>query len=395
MAQDMVSKSTIWIMAIAGGVVVANNYYNQPLLVEFAHTFGVTEKSAGIVAALTQFGYALGMLLFLPLSDKVERRGMIRTLLLVSMCALIAAALAPSMWWLSVFGFAIGFASVVPQLLTPFAAQLAGPKERGSVVGIVMGGLLTGILLSRTIAGFVGAHLGWRTMYWIAAGLMIVLFFILGRALPKGPPTFKGSYLSLMKSMGELIRTQPVLRETSLVAALQFAAFSAFWTTLVFHLHNLPQHYGSDVAGMFGLVGVIGATAAPYAGKLSDRRSPRLTVMLSSILFVVAFVVFGSVGYGLLGVAAGVVLLDLGMQSGHVSNMTRNFALKSEAVGRLNTVYNVTRFLGGGIGSVAGSLAWNHWQWLGVCVMGTVLSLLAIVVQLYFGRRHAAAPLSC
>lgn len=390
----MVRKSTIWIMAITGGVVVANNYYNQPLLVEFARTFGVTEKSAGVVAALTQFGYALGMLLFLPLSDMLERRGMMRVLLLASMCALIATALAPSMQWLIVAGFAVGFCSVVPQLLTPFAAQLAEPKERGSVVGIVMGGLLTGILLSRTIAGFVGAHLGWQAMYWIAAVLMVVLFFVLGRALPKGPPTFHGSYASLMRSMLELIRTQPVLRETSLVAALQFAAFSAFWTTLVFHLHNLPQAYGSDVAGMFGLIGVIGAIAAPYAGKLSDRKSPRLTVMLSSIAFVLAYLVFGALGYGLIGLAMGVVLLDLGMQSGHVSNMTRNFALKSEAMGRLNTVYNVTRFLGGGIGSVIGNIAWSHWRWPGVCAMGILLSLLAIAVQLYFGRRYAVKPVA-
>jgi predicted MFS family arabinose efflux permease len=390
----MLRKSTVWIMAITGGVVVANNYYNQPLLIEFARTFGVTEKSAGPVAAMTQFGYALGMLVFLPLSDMLERRMLIRLLLLASTCALIATALAPSMHWLIAFGFLVGFASVVPQLLTPFAAQLADPKDRGAVVGIVMGGLLTGILLSRTVAGFVGAHFGWQSMYWFAAALMIALFFLLGRTLPPGPPTFHGNYKSLMHSMLGLIRTQPVLRETSLVAALQFAAFSAFWTTLVFHVHSLPQAYGSDVAGMFGLIGVAGVFVAPYAGKLSDRKSPRLAVMLSSIAFVAAYVAFASIGYTLAGLAVGVVLLDLGMQSGHVSNMTRNFALKSEALGRLNTVYNVTRFFGGGIGSLAGSIAWNHWHWLGVCVMGGVLSLLAIAVQLYFGRRYAVMQIS-
>lgn len=390
----MLRKSTVWIMAITGGVVVANNYYNQPLLVEFARTFGVTEKSVGPVAALTQFGYAFGMLVFLPLSDMLERRMLIRLLLLASTCALVATALAPSIHWLIIAGFVVGFTSVVPQLVTPFVAQLAEPKDRGAVVGIVMGGLLTGILLSRTIAGFVGAHFSWQTMYWIAAALMIVLFFVLGRALPKGPPTFHGNYKSLLQSMLELIRTQPVLRETSLVAALQFAAFSAFWTTLVFHVHSLPQAYGSDVAGMFGIVGVIGAIAAPYAGKLSDSKSPRLTVMLSSIAFVAAYVAFGSIGYSLVGLAVGVVLLDLGMQSGHVSNMTRNFALKSEALGRLNTVYNVTRFLGGGIGSLIGNIAWVHWQWMGVCVMGGVLSLVAIAVQLYYGRRYAVVQIA-
>lgn len=390
----MLRRSTVWIMALTGGLVVANNYYNQPLLVEFAHTFGVTEKEVGPVAALTQFGYAFGMLLFLPLSDMFERKRMIRLLILTAICALVATALAPSIHFLILAGFMVGFTCVVPQLVTPFAAQLADPKERGSVVGIVMGGLLTGILLSRTIAGFVGAHLGWQAMYWIAAGMMVVLYFVLGRTLPQGPPTFHGSYLSLLHSLGELIRTQPVLRETSLVAALQFAAFSAFWTTLVFHLHAFPQQYGSDVAGMFGVIGVLGAMIAPYAGKLSDRTSPRLTVMVSSIAFVLSFILFGWIGYGLIGLALGVVLLDMGMQSGHVSNMTRNFALKKEALGRLNTVYNVTRFLGGGIGSVVGNLAWVRWQWPGVCAMGVVLCLLAIAVQLYYGRRYATVTVA-
>jgi len=383
-------KSTVWTMAAACGLVVANNYYNQPLLVEFANTFHVTEKSAGAVAALTQFGYALGMLVFLPLGDMLERRRLITVMLLAAACALVATALSPMMGWLMAAGFAVGFTSIVPQLLTPFAAQLAEPKERGSVVGIVMGGLLAGILLSRTISGVVGAHLGWRSMYWIAAGIMIVLALVLRRLLPAGKPSFDGSYASLMASLLHLIRTQPVLRETSLVAALQFAAFSAFWTTLAFQVHSLPGAYGSDVAGMFGVVGVVGACAAPHAGKFSDRKSPRLAVMLSSIAFVIAYLVFAIVGNAIWGLALGVILLDLGMQSGHVSNMTRNFSLKSEAMSRINTVYMVTRFLGGALGSVAGNIAWSQWRWSGVCAVGVLLSLLAIAVQLAFSRRYAA-----
>jgi predicted MFS family arabinose efflux permease len=382
-------------MAAACGLVVANNYYNQPLLVEFAHTFDVTEKSAGAVAALTQFGYALGMLVFLPLGDMLERRRLIGAMLLAATCALVATALSPAMGWLMIAGFAVGFTSIVPQLLTPFAAQLAKPEERGSVVGIVMGGLLAGILLSRTIAGFVGAHLGWRSMYWIAAGIMIVLALVLQRLLPKGQSSFKGSYPTLMASLLQLIRSQPVLRETSSVAALQFAAFSAFWTPLAFQVHSLPGAYGSDVAGMFGVVGVVGACAAPYAGKFSDRKSPRLAVMFSSIAFVIAYLVFVAAGSTIWGLALGVVLLDLGMQSGHVSNMTRNFSLKSEAMSRINTVYMVTRFFGGALGSVAGNYAWSQWRWMGVCAVGVLLSLLAIAVQLAFSRRYTGKAAAC
>lgn len=386
-------QSTAWVMAAACGLVVANNYYNQPLLVNFATAFQVTEKTAGAVAALTQFGYAMGMLVFLPLGDMLERRQLISVMLLLACGALVSTALSPSIGWLMASGWAVGFTSIVPQLLTPFAAQLAAPQERGSVVGIVMGGLLTGILLSRTIAGYVGAHWGWPAMYWIAAAIMIILVFVLRHFLPKGKPTYDGNYADLMVSLLHLIKTQPVLRETSLVAALQFAAFSAFWTTLAFQVHALPGAYGSDVAGLFGIVGVLGACAAPYAGKLSDRKNPRLAVMLSSAAFLLAYLVFGAAGGHIGGLVAGVILLDLGMQSGHVSNMTRNFSLKSDAMSRVNTVYMVTRFLGGALGSVAGNYAWAAWRWNGVCGVGMVLSLCAIAVQLVFGRRrHSAAP---
>jgi predicted MFS family arabinose efflux permease len=383
--------STAWVMAAACGLVVANNYYNQPLLVDFAASFHVSEKTAGGVAALTQLGYALGMLALLPLGDMLERRRLVTVMLLLACVSLVATALSPSIACLMVAGFALGFTSIVPQLLTPFAAQLAEPQERGRIVGIVMGGLLAGILLSRTIAGFVGKHWGWPTMYWLASGIMVVLVFVLAYFLPKGKPSYAGSYAELMRSLPDLIRKQPVLRETSLVAACQFAAFSAFWTTLTFQVHRMPGHYGSDVAGMFGIFGVVGACAAPYAGKLADRKNPRLTVMLSSAAMLAGYCVFALFGSSLAGLAAGVILLDLGMQSGHVSNMTRNFSLKGDAMSRVNTVYMVTRFLGGAAGSVAGNLAWERWQWTGVCGAGLALCLCAVAVQLYYGRQPAPA----
>jgi predicted MFS family arabinose efflux permease len=372
------SRSGTWLLAAVCAVVIANNYYNQPLLVDFAGTFHVTEREAGGASIMTQGGYALGMLVLLPLGDMIDRRLLINALLLGSAGALVATALAPTMQWLLVAGFAVGFTSVVPQVIVPFAAHLALPAERGRVVGIVMGGLLAGILLSRSIAGAIGTLLGWPAMYWIAGGMMVFLIPVLSLLLPKDNPAFDGSYSGLMKSLWGLVRDQPVLRETSLTAALQFAAFSAFWTTLAFHLNSMPEHYGSDVAGLFGLIGIAGVAAAPLAGKLADHRSPRLTVLLSSLVVLAAFMVLAMAGYSLAGVAAGVVLLDLGMQSGHVSNMTRNYSLKAEAMSRLNTVYMVTRFVGGALGSAAGNYAWSLYQWPGVCAVGLLLALLTI-----------------
>jgi len=375
-------RSTIWLLAVACGIVVANNYYNQPLLVDFAETFQATQREAGSAAIVTQAGYALGMLLFVPLGDMIDRRLLIGALLLASAGALAATALAPSLPWLIVACFAVGFTSVVPQVTVPFAAHLAPPQERGRAVGIVLGALLCGILLSRTVAGFVGAHWGWRTMFWIAAGVMIVLLLVLSVLLPKDRPSFDGRYGTLMASLGRLVREQPVLRETSLIGALQFGAFTACWTTLAFHLDAMPEHYGSDIAGLFGVIGLVAMLVVPAVGRLADKGSPQRTVLVSSIAVLVTYLALAAIGGSIWGLIAGFVLLDVAVQSGHVSNMTRNVGLKADAMSRLNTIYMVSRFIGGAVGSTLGNLAWSLWQWPGVCAVGLLLSALAIAAQL-------------
>ncbi|MGQ4274824.1 MFS transporter [Terrihabitans sp. B22-R8] len=390
-ASTSLDRGTLWIMAAATGLVVANNYYNQPLLVEFAKTFGVAEAAAGPIAVLTQAGYALGLLVFVPLGDKIERRKLIRIMLVASAFALLAMALAPSLAWLSVAAFLVGFTSIVPQLLTPFAAHLAGPTQRGHAVGTVMFGLLCGILLSRTVSGFVGAHFGWRTMYVIATLIMVALVLILHARLPKDEPAFRGSYGSLMASLWTMLRTERVVRETSAIGALHFGAFSAFWTTLAFHLHAMPQQYGSDVAGLFGLVGVLGASVASYAGKLADRQSPRIAVLAASIVNVVGFAIFAGFGGSLWGLALGVIVLDLAMQAGHVSNMTRNMGVNPEGMSRTNTLYMCIRFTGGALGSAFGAQAWHLWGWLGVCGTGALLCVLAIGVLFLPGSKAEPA----
>ena len=385
------ARTTLWIMAMTAGLVVANNYYNQPLLVEFARDFGVSERAAGTVSILTQAGYAVGLFLFVPLGDMVERRKLIRILLCLSILALLSTAFSPSLQWLAVSSFLVGLTSVVPQLLTPFAAHLAGPQERGRAVGTVMFGLLCGVLLSRTVSGFVGAHFGWQAMYGLAALIMLGLIVLLGATLPRDQPSFRGTYAALLGSLWTLVRRERLLRETAAIGALQFAAFSAFWTTIAFHLYSLPAHYGSEVAGLFGLVGVVGASAAPYAGKLADRASPRITVLVSSVGFILAYAIFAATGNMLAGLVIGIILLDLAMQSGHVSNMTRNIALSPESMSRANTIYMCLRFTGGALGSAFGNHAWADWGWTGVCAVGIGASVLAIGVQLLPGARKADA----
>ena len=379
----MIEKKTLRAMAVGSGLAVANIYYVQPLLDDMGRYFGVPDRRMGLISMLSQVGYATGMLLFLPLGDRLERRSFILAMLGATTVALIGVDVAPSFAWLAVASLAVGVTTITPQLLVPFAAHLAEPGERGRVVGTVMSGLLIGILAARTVSGVVGSYFGWRTMYGIAAAVMVALALSLRSLLPRSQPEGLGvSYLGLLRSIGGLLRDEPVLRQSCLFGAMSFGAFSAFWTTLAFHLARSPFGYGSGVVGLFGLVGIVGALAAPWVGRFADRRSPRWTIGAGLGCILLSYAILYEFGGTIGGMVVGVILLDLGAQSAHISNQSRIYAIRPEARSRMNTAYMVAYFIGGSLGSYGGAWGWGRAGWGGVCLVGlgmTLAGMLAFV----------------
>ena len=384
-------SSLVWLMSLACGLVVANIYYNQPLLAAIGRTFHLSDSRASLVATATQVGYTLSMLFVVPLGDMLERKRLMLLMLVGVAACLALAAWAPTFAVLAGASVLIGLCSAVPQLLLPMAAHLAPEADRGRIVGRIMSGLLIGILASRTLSGYVGAHLGWRAMFEIAACLMLALLGLLAWRLPRDQPSFTGSYGSLMKSLVTLTGTLPALRRSALVGGLLFASFSVFWTTLTFFLESPVYRYGSDVAGFFGLIGAVGALAAPLAGKTADTRGPDFAIGVGTLLALGAYAVLGLGGFHLAGLVVGVILLDVGVQAAHISNQTKVFSLVPEARSRLNTVYMTGYFTGGSLGSVAGGFFWMHFGWVGVCGLGAAFAGGAYLVSRFYGRQPAVA----
>ncbi|PZR24825.1 MAG: MFS transporter [Citrobacter freundii] len=371
-----ISSSLTMLMAVTCGLVVANIYYNQPLLAEIGRTFNVPDNTVSLLATFTQVGYTIGLLFAVPLGDKVERKKLILVMLSIAFLAMLGSALAPRFEWMLAAGLLTGVFSAVPQVLLPMAAQLAGDHERGKVVGKVMSGLLIGILLSRTISGYVGAHFGWRIMFGTGAGIMVMLSLALAKFLPASKPTYQGSYASLMRSLVTLASSLRPLQKSALTGCFMFAAFSVFWTTLVFFLEGAPYFYGSDMVGLFGLIGACGALAAPIAGKSADKRGPQFTINLGILAVFISYILLAAGATQLWILVISVIILDIGMQVTHISNQSRIFALLPEARSRINTVYMTSAFIGGSIGSVAGSMAWTAGGWMAVC--GTALVFVAL-----------------
>ncbi|PVH26435.1 MFS transporter [Sphingobacterium corticibacter] len=384
------SRTLVWLMAIISGLVVANNYYNQPLLALIADELRVSESAAGKISVLTQIGYALGLLLVVPLGDKLLRKRLILIDLILVIAALLWMTFARELWMLYAASLLIGATSVIPQLFVPIAAQLSSDQEKSANIGLVMSGLLLGILLSRFFGGIVGELWGWRSMFGIAAGLMVFVWIIVYKMLPEMHPNFSGSYKQLMLSLARLAKTQPVLQLASFRGAMAFGSMSALFTTLVFHMEQPPFNVGASVVGSFGLAGAAGALAAAKVGKVQSYLGTNRTIFYSLLVLIGSwgFTYFAGATYW--GLIAGVVLVDLGVQASHIMNQTSYFALKLDAVNRLNTVYMVSYFIGGSLGTWLASIAWQYAQWDGVCAVGVLFGLLGMVAHLLFSKRVGA-----
>jgi predicted MFS family arabinose efflux permease len=356
------------------------------------------------VAGATQVGYSLGLLLFVPLGDLLERRALMLRMYAAVIVALLLVSVAPTLAWLIAGSVLLGLVASVTHIVLPIAPDLVPDKERGGAIGTVMMGLLLGILLARTFAGWVsripvlfvhaprlfpaGAFWvtdGWRYVFVIAALVNAAFLVLLGRIMPKLPPKQDMRYSEAMRSLWTLVRTQPLLRESCLIGALVFASFSCFWTTLAFLLAN---HYGlgAGFAGSCGLVGAAGALVAPIAGRLADRRGSRwvITAGITTLAFSYAVLWAGeweraglSFGVQIALLLAGVILLDVGAQLTQVGNQTRIFGLVPSARSRLNTVYMTVYFAGAAGGSALSTIAWERWKWNGVCALALGLIALA------------------
>lgn len=376
-------------LGLACGASVANIYYNQPLLLEISHTFHATSAQAGWVAVGTQLGFAAGILLFVPLGDVIERRSLVVKLYAVVAAALLAAGVAPSLLLVVAASVAIGVASAVTHVLVPIAPELAEPGQSGRAIGTVMTGLILGILLARTAAGWLATVVGWRGVFLLAGGFIALFVPLLWWRLPKLPPVRAVKYSQALRSLWTLVREQPTLREASVVAALGFGAFSAFWTTLTFLLGGPHYHLGAGVAGTFGIVAAAGAAAASFAGRLADRRGARWVVGMGVSLMVVSWIIFWALGYHLAALFTGVLITDVGLQTMHVGNQTRIFSLVEGARSRVNTIYMIAFFAGGAIGSAVSSTVWAHWQWEGVCALALAMLVISGLFLGQGARRDA------
>ncbi|RFM29522.1 MFS transporter [Deminuibacter soli] len=377
-----ISRGLTILLAIATGISVANIYYNQPILKEIADAVGVSEGHIGNVSMFTQVGYGLGLFFLIPLGDKVNRKRLIFVLLFLLTLTLIGISFATSLAEVSIYSVLIGLLSVSAQIIIPMAASM-DKVNRGKTVGIIISGLLIGILSARIFSGLIAEWMGWRYVFRLSAILVVTMMVLLQLLLPAVKNDFTGNYLSLLKSTVQQFKQYSLLREACFSGALLFGIFCSFWTTFTFHLSAPPFNYHSDTIGSFGFVAIAGALAASFFGKQSDKgnHNARRNIFIA-IGFIAASVLAGKLfPDSVIAMIAFVLLLDVGIQAAHVSNMARIYTLSETSLSRVNTVYMTCYFIGGSLGTFVGTTCWRIGGWSLVTWSMLLWCTLAVLVM--------------
>ncbi|MFF8423722.1 MFS transporter [Streptomyces sp. NPDC016566] len=387
------SSRVIALLAVACGVGVGNVYFPQAIAPLMAAGLGVPPGTAAGVVTATQFGYAAGIFLLVPLGDRLPPRPLLVTLLTLTGLGLCAAAGAPAPAPLLAASVLVGATTVIAPLAGALAAGMVPGERRGMVGGTLLSGSIAGMLLSRTAGGALGERLGWRVPYVLAALLTLVVALLLARALPDSDPPSRQRYPRLLAEPLRLLRTEPALRRSSLYQATVFAGFSAAWTGVALLLTGPVYGLGTAAVGLLALVNAATMVVTPFAGRLVDRRGPDGVNMVCFVIVACSagVLALGSLGgtSGLVALVAGTLLLDVGMQSGMVANQVRIYALGGEVRSRLSTAYMTCAYLGGSLGSWLGTRAYGRFGWAGVCALVALLTALGLLRHL--GRFRAPA----
>ncbi|QQM65912.1 MFS transporter [Pseudoalteromonas sp. LC2018020214] len=385
------SNTLVTIIALCCGLIVANIYYAQPIIELLAPEVGLSSHSASLIVSLTQIGYALGLFFLVPLADLIENKKLMLVTLGVSFLSLVGTALADSPNVMLILCLMIGISSVSVQVLIPLAAHLSSDEKRGQVLGNIMAGLLLGILLARPISSLIADHFGWRAVFYFAAGCMVFIAGVIYFAIPIRQPTHKTTYFKLLKSLKQLMISQPVLRQRSLFQALMFASFSLFWTSVPV---VLAREYGlsqSEIA-LFALVGAAGAVAAPIVGRLADKGYTHQLSLLAKLIAALCFLPsLFELPYGIIVLALTGVFIDFAVQANMVLGQRAVYALEPQSRARLNAIYMTSIFVGGAVGSLIASPLYEAGGWTGIALVATGMPLISLIGYLLTTKKQSKA----
>lgn len=377
------SSQFVLLMSVACGLCAGSAYFNQPLIYSIAKSLNITTSQAGFAVVIAQIGYGLGLLLLVPLGDLLNKRKLIVSLMIFAGISQILLSLSSTLTTLYIFTLCATFGAISAQVLIPFASSISPPQSSAAIVGKLMSGLVMGIILSRTFAGFVSTYWSWESVY-LSSGVITLLFAILmWRRLPDTQAQSGLNITSIYQSLFSIARKNPHLIRRACAGALGFGVLSMVFTSMTFVLGSAPYFFNDFEIGLFGLLGIIGIYSSSWSGKTVGMGKENFVAKLCILLILLSCIPLFFAQHNIWIYAIGVLMSYFGLTAFHVLNQNLVYRIDSTARSRINAVYMTIYFSGAALGSLGAVYTWALWQWMGCVALGLIFSIGILLIDRY------------
>ena len=373
--QSLVALLVVSAFMVAGGI-----HYQTPMLAEIAAEFGADAATTGWIPTLSFGGLLLGIVLFVPLGDRVDKRALVLAKTIVLMLAQLTMAIAPSIGVLAAASLVTGICCSLMQHFIAITAEIAHPEHRGRAVGTQLTAMFSGILFGRLVGGLIATHFGWRYSYVLSASMLFVLTTVLWARLPNTVPTTQDSYGRLLGSLWHLWREHAEIRRATAIQFMFGICYGGFWGVAAPMLAAIHR-VGPGVAGLMGIPGAAGILISRAAGRWTDRVGLRPVVFIGICSMLAAWVSMGLGIWWLAAVVLGAALLDIGLRAAMVANQTLLNTAVPDSRARANTLFGLHVWSGNAIGAYVMSWTFANFGWLAVCGVAMTATILALLVH--------------
>jgi predicted MFS family arabinose efflux permease len=367
---------------VAAFIVAGGIHYQTPMLAAIAADFNADAAATGWIPTLSFGGLLIGIVLFVPLGDRVDKRALVLSKMVVMTLAQAAMAVAPSIAVLAAGSLLTGICTSLLQHFIAITAEVAHPNHRGRALGTQLTAMFSGILFARIVGGAVATHLGWRYSYMLSAAMLLAILPVVWARLPNTRPTTQASYSTLLRSLYGLWRTHGGIRRAAAIQFMFGLCYGGFWAVAAPMLAVLHR-VGPDTAGFMGIPGAAGILVARPAGRWTDRVGLRPVVLTGISSMMAAWLVMALGVWSIAAIVLGTVLLDIGLRAAMVANQTLINSAVPDSRGRANTLFGLHVWSGNAVGAYLASLAFAQLGWLAVCSVAIVAMTIAVLIHLH------------
>ncbi|WP_324611593.1 MFS transporter [Bacillus massiliglaciei] len=381
-------RRTLWALFLGSFVTFADLYSTQPVIPEFVKTFGVKPATASLTLSFSTGMLAVCLLLVSFLAEKIDRKKLMGTALLLSSILSICVSLVDELHLL-IFIRAVQGAVLAgfPAIAMAYINEEFHPKSLGYVIGIYVSGSTVGGLAGRLIVGTLTDFFSWNIAIGVLGIISLTMSLAFWKMLPDSRHSVKRSLSihRIKQSFRNNLRS-PSLVLLFMIGFLLMGSFVTIYNYIGIPLMSPPYQLSQTWVGLIFMIYLVGTFSSAWMGRLADKYRRKRTILSGMLIM----------GCGVLLIAApflalkiiGLALMTFGFFGAHsIASSWVGRLAHSDEKAQASSLYLLFYYGGSSLVGAVGGVFLHDFGWMGVTIMVLLLIGLAVISSFFIREK--------